>query len=102
MDQRVEGAATRIGGQIQEGLGKLTGDGRLELEGKLNEVKGKAIETYGQAIDGLEKLAEKAPADFQEPARRGIQFAREKPLVTTGIVAGLLTLLIAGGRRRRS
>ena len=95
MDQRVEGAATRIGDQIQDGISKL------ELEGKLNEVKDKAKETYGQAVDGLEKLVDKAPADLQEPARRGIQFAREKPLVTTGIVAGLLTLLIAGGRRRR-
>lgn len=95
MDQRVGDAATRIGDQIQDGINKL------ELEGKLNEVKDKAKETYGQAVDGLEKLVDKAPADLQEPARRGIQFAREKPLVTTGIVAGLLTLLIAGGRRRR-
>lgn len=101
MDQRIEGAATTLGGRIQEGLGKLTGDNRLELEGKLNEAKGKAIETYGQAVDGLERLVENAPADLQEPARRGIQFAREKPLVTTGIVAGLLVAAATVLGRRR-
>ena len=100
MDQRIEGAATTLGGRIQEGLGKLTGDNRLELEGKINEAKGKAIETYGQAVDGLERFVDKAPSDLQEPARRGIEFARKRPLATTGIVAGLLVLLAGAGRRR--
>ena len=41
-DQRIEGTATEIGGKVQGGLGDLTGDSKLQAEGKFNELKGKA------------------------------------------------------------
>lgn len=101
-DQRIEGAATRAEGQVQNGLGRMTGDGRLQLEGRINEVKGKALDAYGRVIDGLDGLVEKAPANVQGHARTGLDFARRKPLLTTGIIAGLAVLLGGlGGRRRR-
>ena len=99
-DQRIDGAATDLGGKAQNGLGRLTGDARLQLDGRLNEVKGKAQEYYGRAIDGLDGLVERAPADLREPARTGLDFARRKPLLTTGILAGLVLLLAGSGRRR--
>ena len=49
-DQRIEGAATQAEGQIQNGLGRMTGDSKLQLEGKINEVKGKALDAYGRVI----------------------------------------------------
>ena len=99
-DQRIEGATTGLEGKVQSGLGRLTGDARLQLDGRLNEVKGKALDAYGRVIDGLDGLVEKAPADLREPARQGLDFARRKPLLTTGIVAGLALLLGSLGRRR--
>ncbi|HYG26091.1 MAG TPA: CsbD family protein [Caulobacteraceae bacterium] len=99
-DQRIEGAATQLEGKAQNGLGRLTGDGKLQLDGKLNEVKGKALDAYGRVIDGLDGLVEKAPAHYQGRARQGLDFARRKPLLTTGIVAGLALLLAGAGRRR--
>ena len=99
-EQRIEGAATGVNGKTQSGLGRLTGDAKLQLDGRLNEVKGKALDAYGRVIDGLDGLVEKAPADLREPARTGLDFARRKPLLTTGIVAGLALLLSGLGRRR--
>jgi uncharacterized protein YjbJ (UPF0337 family) len=99
-DQRIEGTATELEGKAQNGLGRLTGDAKLQLDGKLNEVKGKALDAYGRVIDGLDGLVERAPADLREPARTGLDFARRKPLLTTGIVAGLAVLLSGVGRRR--
>lgn len=99
-DQRIEGAATELEGKGQGLLGKLTGDSKLQLDGKLNEVKGKALDAYGRVIDGLDGLVEKAPADLREPARTGLDFARRKPLLTTGILAGAAILLSGLGRRR--
>jgi len=99
-DQRIEGAATELEGNVQNGLGRLTGDSKLQLDGKLNEVKGKALDAYGRVIDGLDGLVEKAPAQYQDRARQGLDFARRKPLLTTGIVAGLAVLLGGLGRRR--
>lgn len=99
-DQRIDGAAETLTGEVQNGLGRLTGDSKLQLEGRFNEYKGKARDAYGRVIDGLDGLVEKAPADLQDPARRGLDFARRKPLLTTAIVAGLGILLSGVGRRR--
>jgi len=99
-DQRIEGTATEMGGKIQTGLGTLTDNPKLELKGRLNQARGKAQEMYGQVIDGLDRLVEKAPSDIQDPARTGLEFARRKPLLTTAIVAGLGLLLAGAGRRR--
>ena len=99
-DQRIEGAATELEGKTQSGLGRLTGDSKLQLDGKINEVKGKALDAYGRVIDGLDGLVEKAPLEYQDRARQGLDFARRKPLLTTGIVAGLAVLLSSLGRRR--
>ena len=99
-DQRIEGAVNGLTGKAQEALGKLTGDSKLELEGKLNEVKGKALDAYGRVIDGLDGIADKAPEDLREPAKRGLDFARRKPLLTTGILAGAAILLSSLGKRR--
>ena len=77
-------------------LGRLTGDSKLQMDGKLNEVKGKALDAYGRVIDGLDGIADKAPVDIREPAKRGLEFARNKPLLTTGILAGAAILGLQG------
>jgi len=99
-DQRIDGAAAELEGKAQSGLGRLTGDAKLQFDGRLNEVKGKALDAYGRVIDGLDGLVEKAPVEYQGRARQGLDFARRKPLLTTGIVAGLAVLLSGLGRRR--
>ncbi|MBX9706659.1 MAG: CsbD family protein [Caulobacteraceae bacterium] len=100
-EERIEGAATGLNGKLKGGLGRLTGDTKLQLEGKFDEVKGKALDAYGRAIDKLETLSDRAPADLREPVRTGLDFARRKPLVTTGIIAVLAFILAGSGRRRR-
>ena len=99
-DQTIEGTATEVGGKVQSRLGKLTDNPGLELKGRLNQARGKAQDMYGQAIDGLDRLVERAPSDLQDPARTGLEFARRKPLLTTAIVAGVGLLLAGAGRRR--
>ncbi|SRR5690606_24248385 len=100
-EQRLEGAATQAEGRVQNGLGRLTGDGKLQLEGRMKEVQGKALDAYGRVIDGLDGLVERAPEQYRGRARQGLDFARRKPLLTTGILAGAALLLGGLGRRRR-
>ena len=100
-DQRIEGAADTLTGQTQSGLGRLTGDSKLQLEGKFNEVKGQARDAYGRVIDGLDGLVAKAPVEYQDRARQGLDFARRKPLLTTGIVAGIALILSRASSHRR-
>jgi len=50
---RIEGAAKNIGGQIKEGVGKLTGDEKLKAEGKADRVEGKVQNTVGGVKDAV-------------------------------------------------
>jgi len=99
-EPNINGTADTLTGKAQSAIGRLTGGSRLRLDGRLNEVKGKAHDAYGRLIDELDGLVEKAPADLRQPARQSLDFARRKPLLTTGIVAGLALLLGSLGRRR--
>ncbi|MBO9500883.1 CsbD family protein [Brevundimonas sp. A19_0] len=100
IDPRIEGNRDKTVGKARAALGRLTGNRRQQVEGHLTEYKGKARDAYGRVIDGLDGLVERAPADYQDKARKGLNFARRKPLLTTGIIAGLAVLLGALGRRR--
>ncbi|WGF86978.1 CsbD family protein [Marinivivus vitaminiproducens] len=56
---RTSGTATNIKGKIKEAAGKLTGNERLEAEGKAEQVGGKAQNTYGQAKDTVRDTVKK-------------------------------------------
>lgn len=99
-DQRIHGEADQVAGKTKTGLGKLTGDAKLQFDGRFDEYKGKARDAYGRVVDGLDGLVARAPAEYRDYGRRGIDFARRKPLLTTGIVAGLAIVLGGLGRRR--
>ena len=100
-DQRIEGVANEMEGNVQAASGRFAGDAKMQLEGRLQQAKGQAQQAYGRVIDGLDGLVEKAPEQYRGHARQGLDFARRKPLLTTGIVAGLALLLSGAGRRRR-
>ncbi len=50
---RVEGAADKLGGKLKEGVGKLTGDSKLQAEGKADQMKGGVKNAVGGAADAL-------------------------------------------------
>lgn len=52
---RVKGAATRAGGKMKQAAGDLTGDTKMQTEGKMDQAKGKAQNAMGSAKDALKK-----------------------------------------------
>lgn len=50
---RIEGAAKNIGGNIKEGVGKVTGDEKLKAEGRAEQVEGKVQNTVGGIKDAI-------------------------------------------------
>lgn len=50
---RIEGAATNMGGKIKEAAGKVTGDEKLKAEGRADQVKGKIQNAVGGVKDSL-------------------------------------------------
>ena len=57
---RVKGSATNVGGKIKEGAGKLTGDQKLQGEGKVDQAKGKVRNAVG-GIKGRQPWARDLP-----------------------------------------
>ena len=50
---RIDGAAKNIGGNIKEGVGKVTGDEKLKAEGKAEQIEGKVQNTVGGIKDAI-------------------------------------------------
>jgi uncharacterized protein YjbJ (UPF0337 family) len=54
-DQHVNGATSTVKGSIKEAAGKVTGDRKLEVEGKAQKVQGKVQNGLGNAQDAVRK-----------------------------------------------
>jgi uncharacterized protein YjbJ (UPF0337 family) len=52
---RIAGAVKKIKGSIKETIGKVTGDAKLEAEGKADKVEGKVQNAVGGLKDTLKQ-----------------------------------------------
>jgi uncharacterized protein YjbJ (UPF0337 family) len=59
MDQdRIKGSLDQAKGKIKEGVGKATGDSKLETEGKADQISGKVQNTIGGLKDKIRESTE--------------------------------------------
>lgn len=56
--EHVKGFAEKTKGAIKEGAGKLSGDKKLENEGKVDKAKGDLHNAAGDVKDGFRKAAD--------------------------------------------
>jgi uncharacterized protein YjbJ (UPF0337 family) len=52
---RMKGAAKGAGGKMKEAAGKMTGDSKMQAEGKVDRATGKAQSTVGGIKDAMKK-----------------------------------------------
>jgi uncharacterized protein YjbJ (UPF0337 family) len=50
-EDRFSGTARNLGGKVEEGVGRATGDAKTQIQGKLDQAAGAAQDLYGQAAD---------------------------------------------------
>ncbi len=55
---RIEGSLDQAKGKIKEGVGKATGDSKLETEGKADQFTGKVQNTVGGMKDKMRENTE--------------------------------------------
>jgi uncharacterized protein YjbJ (UPF0337 family) len=55
---RIEGSATQAKGKVKEVAGKITGDTKLENEGKADKVAGKIQNTVGGIKDSVKEAVD--------------------------------------------
>jgi uncharacterized protein YjbJ (UPF0337 family) len=93
-ENRVSGTARNVGGKVQEGFGRVTGDTQTQAEGIANQVGGAAQDLYGRAGDAAD-TALTAAGSFEKLLRNAIE---HQPYTTAAVALGLGWLL---GRMHR-
>jgi uncharacterized protein YjbJ (UPF0337 family) len=58
--EHVKGAADKVKGTIKDAAGKITGDTKLEAEGKLDKAKGAAHNIAGDVKDAVRDAGKSA------------------------------------------
>ena len=75
-EDRVVGTARNVGGQLEEGFGRVTGDVKSQVEGKIKQATGAAQDLYGQARDAAgdaAKAVQERAAPLEESLRNTIE-----------------------------
>jgi uncharacterized protein YjbJ (UPF0337 family) len=97
-EHRVTGAARNVGGKVEEGFGRVTGDTKSQVQGVIDQAQGTAENLYGQAKDAAGSAAEgvrKTASSFDDVVRHTIE---QRPYTAAAIALGLGWLL---GRTHR-
>lgn len=55
---KIKGAANEAAGNIKQSIGKVTGNEKLQAEGKAQEVEGKTQRAVGGAKEGVKNAAD--------------------------------------------
>src|SRR5437763_17048224 len=88
-EDRLTGTAKNVGGQVEEGFGRATGDVKTQLQGKAKQMEGKLQEVYGQAKDTAADATE-AVRDAASGAEDFLRTAiEERPYTTAAIALGI-------------
>ena len=98
-EDRVIGTARNLGGKVQEGVGRVTGDTKSQVEGLVNQAAGAAQDLYGQVKDGASDAAQavrKSAMDAEDYVRRTIE---QRPYTTAFVALCVGWLIGRLGRR---
>src|SRR6516164_1005814 len=90
-EDRIAGTARKLGGKVQEEVGRFTGDTQTQIKGMANQAAGTAQDLYGQAADAARDTA----ATFDKWLRNTIE---TQPYTTAIVALGIGWLL---GRMHR-
>jgi uncharacterized protein YjbJ (UPF0337 family) len=101
-ENRISGTAKNIGGKVEEGFGRVTGDTKTQAEGIVKQVSGTAQDVYGQARDAASNMSDTArdtASSFEKLLRNTI----ETQPYTAGVpVTVSRTCLFELSRQRRT
>ena len=81
-----KGQPRKVAGKAQEGVGRLTGDAKMQAEGLANEIRGSAQDLYGQVQENASELAHSVGDVVGK-------FIKEQPYTATLIAFGIGWLL---------
>jgi uncharacterized protein YjbJ (UPF0337 family) len=88
-DDRMAGTVRNLGGKVQEGVGKVTGNAKTEAQGLMNQAAGAMQNAYGQAADAAAESAETVKQAAIEGHDFLKKFIEDNPQTATLIAIGI-------------
>ncbi len=90
---RISGTARQVGGRVEEGFGRATGDAATQAEGLVQQAQGVAEDLYGQARDAASDAAQAmrtGASSFEETLRSTIETRPYTSLLVAFCIGWLL------------
>jgi uncharacterized protein YjbJ (UPF0337 family) len=98
-EDRIAGTARNLGGKVEEGIGRVTGDLNAQAQGKAKQLAGDLQDMYGQAKDAASGAAA-AVRDTAGDAEDFIRKTIEQRPYTTALVCLAVGFVIGSLSRR--
>jgi uncharacterized protein YjbJ (UPF0337 family) len=76
-EDQVDGTVKDVTGKVKDAVGGLTGDAKIQGEGKADQVMGKAQETLGDVKDKAGDMADSASETLSAAAAKAAETLRE-------------------------
>jgi uncharacterized protein YjbJ (UPF0337 family) len=98
-EDRFVGNAKTLGGQVEEGFGRATGDVKSQIQGKAKQMEGALQDMYGQAKETAANAAEvvrETASDADDFLRTTIE---QRPYTAAAVALGIGFLIGRFGRR---
>src|SRR3974377_817905 len=76
-EDRIAGTARKLGGKVQEEVGRFSGDTETQIKGMADQAAGTAQDLYGQAADAARDTA----APFDKWLRKTIKTTPKTPTI---------------------
>jgi uncharacterized protein YjbJ (UPF0337 family) len=88
-ENRIAGTAKEVGGKMQEGFGRATGNTETQARGIANQISGSAQDLYGKARDSASDMAAAAQDRASSLESSVRSFIETQPYTAVAIAAGL-------------
>ena len=88
-DDRIEGSATHLNGELKSTVGNLIGDASLESEGLVDKLKGRAQNLYGSATEAASNAYDRIPFEARHNVDRAYEKARSHPAIALAVASGI-------------
>jgi uncharacterized protein YjbJ (UPF0337 family) len=98
-EDRFVGNAKNLGGQVEEGFGRATGDVKSQIQGKAKQMEGALQDMYAQAKETATNAAEvvrETASDADDFLRTTIE---QRPYTAAAVALGIGFLIGRFGRR---
>jgi uncharacterized protein YjbJ (UPF0337 family) len=76
-DDQIDGTISDAKGKVKDAVGGLTGDAKIQGEGKVDQMTGQALQALGDAKETVASMADKTGDTVSDAAARATEALRE-------------------------